>query len=44
MQQKNGRKEKTIEIARNMLNKKLSIQVIEEITGLDRETIEKISR
>ena len=37
-----GIKEKTVEIARNMLKKKMSIKDISEITGLAEENIQKL--
>ena len=37
-----GIKEKTVEIARNMLKKKMSIKDISEITGLTEENIQKL--
>lgn len=36
-----GRKEKEIEIAKKMLNEKMSIDLIMKITGLTKEEIEK---
>ena len=37
-----GKKERTIEIAKQMKNKKMDISIIAEITGLTREEIEKL--
>ena len=39
-----GKKEKQIEIAKNMLDKKMNINLIAELTGLDIETIQKLSK
>ena len=38
-----GSKQKELEIARAMLNKKMNIETISEITGLSIEEIEKIA-
>ncbi len=37
-----GIKEKSIEIAKNMLNKKMDIKIISEMTGLSKEEIENL--
>lgn len=37
-----GKKERNIEIAKEMKKSKISTQLIEKITGLAKETIEKI--
>ena len=39
-----GRKESVIQIVKNMLKKKLSINTISEVTGLSQEEIEKIAK
>jgi predicted transposase/invertase (TIGR01784 family) len=39
---KEGKKEKTIEMAKGMLKKKYPVEEIIELTGLTREEIEKI--
>ena len=39
-----GKEEKQLEIAKNMLNKKMNINLIAELTGLDIETIQKLSK
>ena len=38
----NGAMEKQLEIAKNLLNKGLSVELIQETTGLDRETIQSL--
>ena len=40
--EKKGKEEATIEIAKNMLNKKMDINLIIELTGLTKEEIEKL--
>ena len=37
-----GKKEKTIEIAKNMLNENINIELIMKITGLSKEEIENL--
>ena len=39
-----GKEEKQLEIAKNMLGKKMNINLIAELTGLDIETIQKLSK
>ncbi len=39
-----GKEETQLEIAKNMLNKKMNINLIAELTGLDIETIQKLSK
>ena len=39
-----GKEEKQLEIAKNMLDKKMNINLIAELTGLDIETIQKLSK
>ena len=38
------KEEKQLEIAKNMLNKKMNINLIAELTGLDIETIQKLPK
>ena len=39
-----GKEETQLEIAKNMLDKKMNINLIAELTGLDIETIQKLSK
>ena len=40
--ERKGKKEGKIEVARKLLNKKIPIKDIEEVTGLSKEEIEKL--
>ena len=37
-----GKKQKSIEIAKNMLKKQIPLELIEELTGIPKEKIEKL--
>ena len=42
MKREEGAKEKEIQIAKNMLQKRMNVQDIVEITGLTKEEVEKL--